>query len=126
MLSIPALSQKILRVIFLLLVLLMVSTRAKAEDFAQEVIKRATQIWTGDYDGMVKRRAIRVLLTNSKMQYNMNHGKVQGVTYEIFKEFEKVINKDQKDKALQIWIFFCKQPFYLLSLVSLKNLNGLM
>ena len=105
--SIPMLSQKILRSIFVsVLVLFMVTILAKAEDFAQEVIKHSTKTWTGDYDGMVKRRAIRVLLPNSKMAYCADQGKLRGISYESFKEFEKVINKDQKDKALQIRIFF--------------------
>jgi membrane-bound lytic murein transglycosylase MltF len=105
--AIPALLQKVLRVIFVpVLVLLMVSTLAKAEDFAQEVINRITQIRTGDYDGMVKRRAIRVLVGNNRMQYCADQGKIRGLTYELFQEFEKVINKDPKNKALQTQIFF--------------------
>jgi membrane-bound lytic murein transglycosylase MltF len=109
--SIPVLSQKILRVMLVLvLVLLMVSTLTKAEDFAQVAINRPTKIWTGDYDGMVKRRIIRVLLPNSRMQYCVDHGKIQGISYELFKEFEKVINKDQKDKVLQTLVFFVVLP----------------
>jgi membrane-bound lytic murein transglycosylase MltF len=56
------------------------------------------QPWTGDYDGMVKRRSIRVLVVNSKTFYFVDKGTQRGLTYDRFKAFEEEINKKLKIK----------------------------
>jgi membrane-bound lytic murein transglycosylase MltF len=48
--------------------------------------------WTGDFDGMLKRHFIRVLVPPSKTQYYVVNGVQHGSTYEVFKEFEKWVN----------------------------------
>jgi membrane-bound lytic murein transglycosylase MltF len=48
--------------------------------------------WTGDLDGMVERRLIRVLVTYSKSNFFLDRGEKQGITYEIFQAFEKALN----------------------------------
>src|SRR6266705_2861478 len=44
--------------------------------------------WTGDWDGIVKRRALRVLVTYSRTMYFVDKGTQRGITYEAFKGFE--------------------------------------
>ena len=60
--------------------------------------------WTGDFDGMVKRRLIRALVTYSKTNYFLDGFKTRGVTHELLKEFEKYLNKKLKSKHLKIHV----------------------
>jgi len=60
--------------------------------------------WTGDFDGMLKRRLIRALVTYSKTNYFLDGFVKRGATYELLMEFEKYINKKQKSKHLKIHI----------------------
>jgi hypothetical protein len=50
------------------------------------------QPWTGDFDGMLQRRFIRVLVSYSKTQYYVVKGVQHGSSYEYFKEFENWVN----------------------------------
>jgi len=58
--------------------------------------------WTGDFDGMVQRRVIRVLVTFSKTNYFLDGFERRGVTYEALRAFEKYINKKLKRKNLKV------------------------
>ena len=49
--------------------------------------------WIGDYDGMVKRRVIRVLLSPNRTSYFLDGAVQRGVTYDAMVAFEKFINK---------------------------------
>lgn len=62
--------------------------------------------WVGDFDGMVKRRKIRALVTFNKTNYFFDHGHQRGISYDILKEFEKSLNKELKRKKLKIHIKF--------------------
>jgi len=58
--------------------------------------------WTGDLDGMIARRVIRVLTVYSKTFYFMNKGIQRGITYDIFHLFETDLNKKlAKSKKLK-------------------------
>jgi membrane-bound lytic murein transglycosylase MltF len=58
--------------------------------------------WTGDLDGMISRRVIRVLTVYSKTSYFVNKGVQRGTTYDIFRLFETDLNKKlAKDKKLK-------------------------
>jgi membrane-bound lytic murein transglycosylase MltF len=69
-------------------------------------IDLAIQNWTGDLDGMIKRRRIRVLTTYSKTHYFIDKGQQLGITYDAFKEFEAVINKKFKTGKLPVHVVF--------------------
>jgi membrane-bound lytic murein transglycosylase MltF len=49
--------------------------------------------WTGDLDGMVERRMIRVLTTFSKTQYFIDRGTPRGTAYDMGKLLEASLNK---------------------------------
>jgi len=55
--------------------------------------------WTGDLDGMIKRRIIRVLVPYSKTNYFVDRGTQRGLTYEVFRLFEDFLNKKLKKKS---------------------------
>ena len=66
--------------------------------------------WTGDFDGMVKRRMIRVLVVHNKMMFFFDKARIRGATYEAFREFEKYLNKKLKTGTRKIKVVFLPVP----------------
>jgi membrane-bound lytic murein transglycosylase MltF len=64
------------------------------------------QKWTGDLDGMIQRRLIRVLVTYSKTHYFVDKGTQRGLTYEFGRMFDDYLNKKLKKKHLRIHVIF--------------------
>ena len=63
--------------------------------------------WTGDLDGMRKRRQIRLLVPYSKTFYSVDKGGKQfGITYDVGHAFEEWLNKREKTKTLKIAVVF--------------------
>ena len=62
--------------------------------------------WTGDLDGMIKRRLIRVLVTYNKTHYFVDRGTQRGITYDAFRLFEDDLNKKLKSKNIRVHVFF--------------------
>ena len=54
--------------------------------------------WTGDLDGMVQRRIIRVLTTYSKVNYFVDQGRPRGLVYDAFRLFEDDLNAQAEDQ----------------------------
>ena len=61
--------------------------------------------WTGDLDGMVKRRVIRALVAPSRTSYWLNGARQTGAEYELLKAFEKEINEKYKTQGKHIHTF---------------------
>jgi membrane-bound lytic murein transglycosylase MltF len=66
---------------------------------AREAIMRK---WTGDLDGMIQRRFIRILTTYSKTQYFVDQGTQRGLVYDTASLFEEDLNKKLKNKNIQV------------------------
>jgi len=64
------------------------------------------QKFTGDLDGMIQRRLIRVLVTYSKTHYFVDRATQRGLTYEFGRMFEDELNKKLKNKHVRIHIVF--------------------
>jgi len=62
--------------------------------------------WTGDLDGMVKRRMVRVLVPYSKTQYFIDRGVQRGLAYEAGKKFEDELNSRVKSRNLRVHVVF--------------------
>ncbi len=60
--------------------------------------------WTGDLDGMIQRRQIRVLVPYSKTFYFVDKGQQRGVSYDLFTTFENVLNEKLKSKHLKVHV----------------------
>ncbi|HHD64093.1 MAG TPA: lytic transglycosylase F [Desulfobulbaceae bacterium] len=56
----------------------------------------------GDYPAMVKRRIIRALVPPSKTFFFIDKGQKRGLTYDALVSFEKYINKQLKNRYLQV------------------------
>jgi len=65
-----------------------------------------TTAWTGDFDGMVERRLIRVLTVYSKTLYFVDHGTPRGTAYDQAKLFEDAVNRAAGTGHLKINIQF--------------------
>ena len=80
------------------------SGQSPAPTFSPEVVSRR---WTGDFDGMVKRRMIRVLAPYSKTQYFIDKGMQRGLVYEAGLKLEEVLNQKLKTThATKIHVVF--------------------
>ena len=62
--------------------------------------------WTGDLDGMIKRRVIRVATTYNKTNYFIDKGVQRGAVYEAFKLFEDELNASLKTGNIRVHVVF--------------------
>jgi membrane-bound lytic murein transglycosylase MltF len=62
--------------------------------------------WTGDLDGMIQRRVIRVATTYNRTNYFIDRGQQRGAVYESFKLFEDELNTKLKTKNLRVQVVF--------------------
>src|SRR4029078_11789030 len=58
--------------------------------------------WTGDLDGMIERRYIRVLTTYTKTNFFIDQGTQRGLIPDAFKLFEDDLNKKLKNKHIRV------------------------
>lgn len=64
------------------------------------------QKFTGDLDGMIQRRMIRLLVTYSKTHYFVDKGTQRGLTYDFGRLFEDTLNKKLKKRHIRIHVVF--------------------
>jgi membrane-bound lytic murein transglycosylase MltF len=78
------------------------------EDSAPDDHAVATMLkpWTGDLDGMVERRYVRMLVTFSKTNYFLDGPVQRGATYDGAKLFEQFLNDRLKSKTIKLHIAF--------------------
>ena len=60
--------------------------------------------FTGDFDELVKRRAIRVGVTFNRTHYFIDRGQERGITFEALKSFENDLNTDLKTGNLKVHV----------------------
>lgn len=78
----------------------------EAEAPTPEAVEQVLQPWTGDFNGIARRRLIRVLLAYGRTSYFIDRGQQRGITYEAFKEFGAWVNRRQKNQTLKIKVVF--------------------
>ena len=76
------------------------------EDRFSATFRQAMKTWTGDWDGMVTRNQVRVLVPFSKTFYFLDGGRQRGLTYDLMKILEKQINEDLKRKTVKVQFVF--------------------
>jgi membrane-bound lytic murein transglycosylase MltF len=76
----------------------------EAEEKADEERAVVLQKWTGDLDGMIERRRIRVLTTYSKTHFFVDKGTQLGLTVDAFKIFEDELNKKLKTRNVRVHV----------------------
>jgi membrane-bound lytic murein transglycosylase MltF len=83
------------------------SKEAKPEGRSDYKLPDATTVkWTGDLDGMIKRRQIRVLVTYNKTHYFVDRGTQRGLAYDFGRLFEDDLNKKLKSKNIRVHVVF--------------------
>jgi hypothetical protein len=68
------------------------------------------EAWTGDLDGMVERRKIRVLVAHNKLMFFFDKAQIRGITYDVFLKFEEYINRKLKTGSRKISVVFLPVP----------------
>jgi membrane-bound lytic murein transglycosylase MltF len=79
------------------------STEAATEKTRQ--LNISTKPWTGDFDKMVSRRMIRVLVPYSRTLYFNDKGRERGLIAELVRDFERYINQKHKTQRRPITIY---------------------
>ena len=62
--------------------------------------------WRGDFDGMMARRFIRVLVIPDKMNFFFDGKMMRGATYDAMREFESAINTKMKTGTAPVGLVF--------------------
>jgi membrane-bound lytic murein transglycosylase MltF len=62
--------------------------------------------WTGDLDGMVKRRQIRALVVYSRSAFFYDQGQPEGISYDALQEFQRTLNRELRTGAIPLTITF--------------------
>jgi membrane-bound lytic murein transglycosylase MltF len=72
---------------------------------AQRRLAISNKPWTGDFDRMVERRMIRVLVPYSRSLYFNDKGRDAGITAETVRDFETYINRKYKTGKRPITVY---------------------
>jgi len=81
---------------------IVVVTAVAMETKAVESLFKLNEQWTGDFNGMLERHRIRVLVPYSKTFYFLDGADQRGLTYDLLMEFEKHVNKKLKKRVLTV------------------------
>jgi membrane-bound lytic murein transglycosylase MltF len=84
-------------------------TAAPQQPSTQQLDAALTTIgskWTGDLDGMIARRYVRVATTYNKTHYFIDKGVQRGTVYESMKLFEDELNARLKTKNIRVHVVF--------------------
>jgi len=75
------------------------ATLPSIDELLPEQFGLLTEPWVGDLDGMVERRAIRVLVVHGGPQFFYDNGKPRGMVVELLTRFQKQVN-EQLERGL--------------------------
>ena len=79
-------------------------TASPLDALPEAVRAMADKPFTGDFDEIVKRRAVRVGVTFNRTHYFIDKGQERGLTYEALKSFENDLNADLKTGNLKVHV----------------------
>lgn len=93
-----------LRQLIIILATVSVMIFASVDAEATDSLLNQGKVWTGDFDGMLKRRVIRALVPYSKTFYFLDGATQRGITYEAIQILEKWLNKELGTGHLKVRI----------------------
>jgi len=73
-------------------------------------LEKVSEKWTGDLDGMVQRRLVRVLTPYSMTHYFIDKGVQRGLVYDAAVQVEKALNKKFKTGHLKVHVVVIPTP----------------
>ncbi len=99
-------------IIFMLFVVISANAQSRPEENKQQAPSKAanggdsearrlalaTRPWKGDFDGMLKRRAIRFYVPYSRSLYFVDKGQERGISADLIRAFERWVNKKYAKK----------------------------
>ena len=80
--------------------------RAESASLAEVLSLPRVEAWRGDFDGMLERRTVRILVVPSKTFFFLNKADTLGLIAETGQEFEKWINKRHAKPPFDIKVVF--------------------
>ena len=86
------------------------SSIARAGQAPEVIGLPAVPAWTGDFDGMLKRRVVRILAPFSRTSFFLDNGVALGFEAELGQEFENWLNKRYGKKPYRIHVVFIPTP----------------
>ena len=89
-----------------LLVVPVVAVPAQTTAPSAVAVAAGLRPWKGDWDGIVKRGVLRVLVVPSRTLYFVDKGTQRGITYDAFKGFEDETNRTLKTRAIKFHVAF--------------------
>ena len=98
--------------LLLLTAAILISPAVIATDSSDDFMEQwqLNKAWKGDFDGMVERRKIRVLVVDNPLLFFFDKAQIRGVSYDALLEFEKFINKKLKTGTRKIKVVFLPVP----------------
>jgi len=60
--------------------------------------------WKGDYEGMIERRVVRVLVPYGGYQFYYDNGRPKGAVYELVQRFETYINEQLDRRNIKVYV----------------------
>ena len=81
--------------------------------------------WTGDLDGMLKRRQVRALVVYSKSAFFYDQGRPMGISYEALQEFQRTLNRKFKTGNLPVTVTFLPVGYDQLEQALISGLGDL-
>jgi membrane-bound lytic murein transglycosylase MltF len=77
---------------------------------SNKALARIVEPWTGDLEGMVERRFIRVLTVPSPVLYFVDRGQQRGAVYEIVRSLENHLNKLLENRHIRVHAIILPVP----------------
>jgi membrane-bound lytic murein transglycosylase MltF len=97
----PVLARAVVRVAATLALTLFANTSARAQEPAAPAPRQLSlenKPWKADFDSMLARRIVRVLVPYSRTLYFVDKGQERGLTADLARDFEKYLNKKYAKK----------------------------
>lgn len=79
--------------------------QAKSQDVNQD-LPLPRERWTGDFDGMLKRRRIRALVVYSRSAFFYDNGQPEGTAYEALQAFQRELNHELNTGSRPLTVTF--------------------
>jgi membrane-bound lytic murein transglycosylase MltF len=73
-----------------------------SSDYRLDSLRKAQKIYVGDFDTMLKRRVVRVLVPYSRTLFFNDEGRERGISADNFREFETYLNRKYRDRDRKI------------------------
>ncbi|MFO7644396.1 MAG: lytic transglycosylase F [Desulfosarcina sp.] len=86
------------------------SIRALENTFTEETLIQAIEPFFGDWDEMVQKRTVRVLMPYNRAFFFFDGLKAKGISYENAMHFQEYINKKQQTGILKIHVLVIPTP----------------